>query len=121
MMEQTVTLNDGKAMPQLGYGVYRIDDAAAAAAVAVALAAGYRSVDTASLYRNEAGVGRGVRNDSAGLDDIRAEVDRVSRKLGRRVKFLVGKPGLDGHSNGAEQIAVRRATPASTWSTRVSG
>jgi (2R)-ethylmalonyl-CoA mutase len=34
-------------------------------------------------------------------------VDRVSRKLGRRVKFLVGKPGLDGHSNGAEQIAVR--------------
>ena len=42
-----------------------------------------------------------------GLDDIRAEVDRVSKKLGRRLKFLVGKPGLDGHSNGAEQIAVR--------------
>jgi (2R)-ethylmalonyl-CoA mutase len=58
-------------------------------------------------YRAPTGVGRGVRNDSAGLDDIRAEVDRVSRKLGRRVKFLVGKPGLDGHSNGAEQIAVR--------------
>jgi (2R)-ethylmalonyl-CoA mutase len=34
-------------------------------------------------------------------------VERVSHKLGRRVKFLVGKPGLDGHSNGAEQIAVR--------------
>jgi (2R)-ethylmalonyl-CoA mutase len=48
-----------------------------------------------------------VRNDSAGLDDIRADVDRVSRKLGRRLKLLVGKPGLDGHSNGAEQIAVR--------------
>ena len=44
---------------------------------------------------------------STGLDDIRAEVDRVSRKLGRRLTFLVGKPGLDGHSNGAEQIAVR--------------
>ena len=41
------------------------------------------------------------------LDDIRADVDRVSRKLGRRLTFLVGKPGLDGHSNGAEQIAVR--------------
>jgi methylmalonyl-CoA mutase cobalamin-binding domain/chain len=40
-------------------------------------------------------------------DDIRGEVDRVSRKLGRRLTFLVGKPGLDGHSNGAEQIAVR--------------
>ena len=48
-----------------------------------------------------------MRNDVDGLDDIRAEVDRVSRKLGRRLTFLVGKPGLDGHSNGAEQIAVR--------------
>jgi len=38
---------------------------------------------------------------------VRADVERVSRKLGRRIKFLVGKPGLDGHSNGAEQIAVR--------------
>ena len=35
------------------------------------------------------------------------EVERVSRQLGRRIKLLVGKPGLDGHSNGAEQIAVR--------------
>jgi (2R)-ethylmalonyl-CoA mutase len=58
-------------------------------------------------YRAATGVGRAVRNDSVGLDDIRADVDRVSRKLGRRLKFLVGKPGLDGHSNGAEQIAAR--------------
>jgi (2R)-ethylmalonyl-CoA mutase len=58
-------------------------------------------------YRAATGVGRAVRNDSAGLDDIRADVDRLSRKLGRRLKFLVGKPGLDGHSNGAEQIAAR--------------
>ncbi len=58
-------------------------------------------------YRAPTGVGAAVRNDTSGLDGIRAEVDRVSRKLGRRVKFLVGKPGLDGHSNGAEQIAVR--------------
>ena len=43
----------------------------------------------------------------ADLDELRAEVQRVSLKLGRRLKFLVGKPGLDGHSNGAEQIAVR--------------
>jgi len=47
-----------------------------------------------------------MRNDVGGLDDIRADVDRVSRKLGRRLTFLVGKPGLDGHSNGAEQVAV---------------
>ena len=58
-------------------------------------------------YRAPTGVGRAMRNDVEGLDDIRGEVDRVSRKLGRRLTFLVGKPGLDGHSNGAEQIAVR--------------
>ena len=58
-------------------------------------------------YRAPTGVGTAMRNDVVGLDDIRADVDRVSRKLGRRLTFLVGKPGLDGHSNGAEQIAVR--------------
>jgi len=58
-------------------------------------------------YRAPTGVGTAMRNDAEGLDNIRAEVDRVSKKLGRRLKFLVGKPGLDGHSNGAEQIAAR--------------
>jgi (2R)-ethylmalonyl-CoA mutase len=58
-------------------------------------------------YRAPTGVGTAMRNDAEGLDDIRAEVDRVSKKIGRRLKFLVGKPGLDGHSNGAEQIAAR--------------
>jgi len=58
-------------------------------------------------YRAPTGVGSAMRNDVSGLDDIRDEVNRVSRKLGRRLTFLVGKPGLDGHSNGAEQIAVR--------------
>jgi (2R)-ethylmalonyl-CoA mutase len=58
-------------------------------------------------YRAPTGVGRAARQQSGGLDEVRAGVERVSRKLGRRIKFLVGKPGLDGHSNGAEQIAVR--------------
>ena len=58
-------------------------------------------------YHAPTGVGIAMRNDAEGLDDIRAEVDRVSKKLGRRLKLLVGKPGLDGHSNGAEQIAAR--------------
>lgn len=58
-------------------------------------------------YRAPTGVGTSPRNDVSGLDEIRADVDAVSSKLGRRLKFLVGKPGLDGHSNGAEQIAVR--------------
>ena len=58
-------------------------------------------------YRAPTGVGTAMRNDAEGLDEIRAEVDRISKKLGRRLKLLVGKPGLDGHSNGAEQIAAR--------------
>lgn len=58
-------------------------------------------------YRAPTGVGTSPRNDVSGLDELREQVDAVSSKLGRRLKFLVGKPGLDGHSNGAEQIAVR--------------
>jgi (2R)-ethylmalonyl-CoA mutase len=58
-------------------------------------------------YRAPTGVGRAARQQPGGLDEVRAGVERVSQKLGRRIKFLVGKPGLDGHSNGAEQIAVR--------------
>ena len=68
---------------------------------------GWTLRETFGEYRAPTGVGRAMRNDVTGLDDIRADVDRVSRKLGRRLTFLVGKPGLDGHSNGAEQIAVR--------------
>jgi (2R)-ethylmalonyl-CoA mutase len=52
----------------------------------------------------EAAAGAGSQEDLAAL---REEVERVSEGLGRRLKILVGKPGLDGHSNGAEQIAVR--------------
>ena len=58
-------------------------------------------------YRGPTGVSMGQSNKTEGLDDLRNAVDMVSDKLGRRLKFLVGKPGLDGHSNGAEQIAVR--------------
>mgnify|MGYP001068890644 CR=1 FL=1 len=58
-------------------------------------------------YRGPTGVSKAVSNQTEGLDDIRDAVDAVSDKLGRRLKFLVGKPGLDGHSNGAEQIAFR--------------
>jgi (2R)-ethylmalonyl-CoA mutase len=58
-------------------------------------------------YRGPTGVSRSVSNKTEGLDNIRNSVDAVSDKLGRRLKFLVGKPGLDGHSNGAEQIAFR--------------
>ena len=59
-------------------------------------------------YRAPTGVGEasGAAVD-ADLQELRDEVARLAEKLGRRPKILVGKPGLDGHSNGAEQIAVR--------------
>ncbi|MBZ8118212.1 protein meaA [Roseovarius sp. LXJ103] len=58
-------------------------------------------------YRGPTGVSASPSNMTEGLDDIREAVSAVSDRLGRRLKFLMGKPGLDGHSNGAEQIAFR--------------
>jgi ethylmalonyl-CoA mutase len=64
--------------------------------------------DAFGEFRAPTGVGEAAAGP-AGEDTeaLREEVDRVSEALGRRIKVLVGKPGLDGHSNGAEQIAVR--------------
>jgi (2R)-ethylmalonyl-CoA mutase len=84
-------------------------------ATIVAARAGVTTGEWAEALREAFGDYRaptGVGEAAAGVDDediaaLRAEVDRVSEALGRRVKVLVGKPGLDGHSNGAEQIAVR--------------
>ena len=64
------------------------------------------------LYRAPTGVGAGVAtmpasDDTGALEAVRGRVEALSRRLGRRLKMLVGKPGLDGHSNGAEQIAVK--------------
>jgi len=59
-------------------------------------------------YRGPTGVGdAAAAAGDAALDELRDRVEAVSEGLGRRIKILVGKPGLDGHSNGAEQIAVR--------------
>ncbi|MBX3262844.1 MAG: aldo/keto reductase [Labilithrix sp.] len=94
----TVRLNDGRAMPALGFGVWRIPDSEAEAATASALEAGYRSIDTAQLYDNEAGVGRAVAasglprgdvflttkvwNTSQGRDATRRAFDESLKKLG---------------------------------------
>jgi ethylmalonyl-CoA mutase len=63
--------------------------------------------DAFGEYRAPTGVGEAAAVPSEDVAELRDEVERVSDALGRRLKFLVGKPGLDGHSNGAEQIAVR--------------
>ena len=58
-------------------------------------------------YRGPTGVSGTPSNRTEGLDEIRDQVAAVSDRLGRKLTFLMGKPGLDGHSNGAEQIAAR--------------
>ncbi len=58
-------------------------------------------------YRGPLGISSAPSNRTEGLEELRSEVDRVSEDLGTRIKILIGKPGLDGHSNGAEQIAFR--------------
>ena len=58
-------------------------------------------------YRGPTGVSSTPSNRTEGLDEIRDQVAAVSDRLGRKLTFLMGKPGLDGHSNGAEQIATR--------------
>lgn len=59
-------------------------------------------------YRAPTGVGaQSTSNDDGNVEQVRTAVEKLNQKLGRRLKLLVGKPGLDGHSNGAEQIAVR--------------
>jgi (2R)-ethylmalonyl-CoA mutase len=58
-------------------------------------------------YRGPTGVSATPSNRTEGLDEIRDQVGAVSDRLGRKLTFLMGKPGLDGHSNGAEQIATR--------------
>jgi 2,5-diketo-D-gluconate reductase A len=71
----TIELNDGKTIPQLGFGVFQIDPGETAGAVKTALEIGYRHIDTAEMYQNEAGVGQGIRD--AGID--RAEVYVTSK------------------------------------------
>lgn len=58
-------------------------------------------------YRAPTGVDTTKLGSNEGLATVKAAVARATEKLGRTPRFLVGKPGLDGHSNGAEQIAVR--------------
>lgn len=98
----TVTLNNGVTMPQLGFGVWQVPNEESAAAVMAALQAGYRSIDTAAVYGNEEGVGHAIAaflaesgtpreelfittklwNSEQGFDKTLAAFDESLRKLG---------------------------------------
>ena len=66
----TVRLNDGNAMPQFGYGVWRVTNEEAANVVGEAVKAGYRSIDTAAIYGNEEGVGEAIRSAGIARDEL---------------------------------------------------
>jgi diketogulonate reductase-like aldo/keto reductase len=66
----TIRLNDGNAMPQVGFGVWRVSNEDARSAVAGAIEAGYRSIDTASIYGNEEGVGEAIRSTSIAREEL---------------------------------------------------
>ncbi|GAA1939827.1 aldo/keto reductase [Agromyces allii] len=66
----TITLNNGVRMPQLGFGVFQVPDDETAAAVTTALEVGYRSIDTAAVYGNEAGVGRAIAESGLARDEL---------------------------------------------------
>ncbi|MFH9419691.1 aldo/keto reductase [Streptomyces sp. NPDC017529] len=65
-----ITLNNGVAMPQLGYGVWQVPDDEAATAVGTALEAGYRSIDTAAIYGNEEGTGKALAASGIARDEL---------------------------------------------------
>jgi 2,5-diketo-D-gluconate reductase A len=71
MVQQTqIRLNDGIAIPQIGFGVWQVDNGEAPKAVLKAIQTGYRSVDTAAIYGNEEGVGIGLRDSGVPRDQL---------------------------------------------------
>ncbi|TMM48839.1 aldo/keto reductase [Qipengyuania marisflavi] len=91
----TLALNDGRQLPQLGFGTWQIDEDKAADAVRTAVEVGYPMVDTAAIYQNERGVGEGLRdaggiflqtkiwNESQGFDRTKKAADKCLERLGR--------------------------------------
>ena len=70
MTVPNIALHDGTSIPQLGFGVFQVPPAETAATVATALEVGYRHIDTAQMYGNEAGVGAGLKNSGLTRDDV---------------------------------------------------
>ena len=106
--QPNVTLNDGAVMPQFGLGVWQTPQGETAEVVRTALAAGYRSVDTAAIYGNEAGVGEGLKgaegvylttklwNDRQGFDSTLGAFEESEQRLGRRIDlYLIHWPRAD--------------------------
>jgi len=98
--QTSLVLNDGRSIPQLGLGVWQVDDAAAPAAVEKALRSGYRMIDSAAGYANERGVGEGVRASGVPRGEIFVTTklrneDHGHDKALRAFDASIGKFGFD--------------------------
>lgn len=130
-MTDTITLNDGRAMPRLGLGTYQIPDAHAAQVVRAGLDLGYRLIDTAAIYHNERGVGGGLDDDAwittkmwkDGQSDPEAALDASLALLGRDAVdlYLIHWPRPDdGKFVAAWEALVRLREAGKTRSIGVS-
>ena len=97
----TIELNDGNRIPQLGFGVFQVPPGETAQAVTSALAAGYRHIDTAEMYRNEAGVGEAVRASGLGRDEL----------------FITSKLNNGFHRPDEARAAIAERSTRSRWTT----
>src|SRR5690606_27987692 len=88
-IQNTVTFHDGRSAPQVGLGVWQVENDVTASAVKTALDIGYRSIDTAAIYGNEEGVGRGI----------------VQSGLPREELFITTKLWNDRHGHGSSKLA----------------
>ena len=94
-----LSFHDGRSMPQLGFGVWQVPNDEAASVVREAIRVGYRSIDTAAIYRNEEGVGAAIREAGVPRDDLfittklYAPSTRVSRSSGSRASISISSIG----------------------------
>ncbi|MEV7132431.1 aldo/keto reductase [Arthrobacter sp. NPDC093128] len=91
----TVTLNNGVEMPQLGFGVFQVPDDETTAAVTAALAAGYRSIDTAAIYANEEGTGRALAESGIPREELFITSKLWIEDLGYEPTFAAFEASLD--------------------------
>ena len=119
-----ITLDDGTSIPQLGFGVYQIPPAQTAEAVRATLDIGYRHIDTAQMYGNEARVGQGIRD--AGL--ARDQVWFVTSKAAQRAHRRSGRPprlrrhlAALGSTTSICSSSIGRCPPVTTATSRPPG
>jgi 2,5-diketo-D-gluconate reductase A len=90
-----ITLNDGIVIPQVGFGVWQVADDAAQPAVEAALEVGYRNIDTAAIYENEAGVGRALRASGMAREDYFVTTKLWNDKQGTDTAIAAFENSLD--------------------------